>query len=331
MQIGVGLSLTGSPGIRALALDWNMLGGVAPAGMQTSNAAGSTITNVAGNIVASPGNTPRFDYDPVTHTCLGLLCEPAATNALLNSLIDGTNLGTQSVTVTAAQRTLSFYGTGTITLSGAAVATVVGTGAYPSRKTYTFTPSAGTLTLTVSGTVQFAQLEAGPVATSFIPTAGAAVTRNAETNYVQPITSMFNKAESTIYAEFVFRDYSGTPQYPAAIALADSLSSFVNSQTIWMASGTLRAFAGTTNANTAKAVSVGAVTKAALAVTPTAWAATANGAAAATGSATSSLATMVALIIGGAGSNPGALNGWVRRVRYYRRALTAAQLQTLTT
>ena len=41
-------------------------------------------------------------------------------------------------------------------------------GAFPT-KTYTFTPSAGSLTLTVTGTVQFAQ-QTGAFATSYIPT-----------------------------------------------------------------------------------------------------------------------------------------------------------------
>jgi hypothetical protein len=109
-----------------------------------------------------------------------LLIEESRTNALLNSLLDGTSLATQTVVVTAAARTLSFYGTGQIVLSGAHSATVTGTGPYPARTTLTFTPSIGTLTLTVTGTVQFANLELGSFATSFIPTAASQVTRNAD-------------------------------------------------------------------------------------------------------------------------------------------------------
>jgi hypothetical protein len=164
---------------------------------RTGNTA--TVTNSSGVIVGINADLPRFDFDPVTFVCRGLLIEESRTNALLNSLLDGTSLATQSVTVTAAARTLSFYGTGEIVLSGAASATVTGTGAYPTRTTLTFTPSAGTLTLTVTGTVQFAQLELGSFATSFIPTAGSAVTRNDDvatmtgTNF----SDWFNATEGT--------------------------------------------------------------------------------------------------------------------------------------
>lgn len=137
----------------------------------------ATVTDSTGVIVAVNANIPRFDYNPTTLLCNGLLIEESRTNALLNSLLDGTSLATQTVVVTAAATTLSFYGTGQIVLSGAHSATVTGTGAYPTRTTLTFTPIVGALILTVTGTVQFAQLELGTFATSFIPTSGSQVTR----------------------------------------------------------------------------------------------------------------------------------------------------------
>lgn len=145
---------------------------------RTGNTA--TVTNSSGVIVGINADLPRFDYNPTTLACKGLLIEEARTNLLLNSLIDGTNLTTQIVVTTAVSTTLSFYGTGEIVLSGTSSATVTGTGAYPSRKTHTFTPTAGALTLTVTGTVQYAQLEVGGFATSFIPTAASQVTRTAD-------------------------------------------------------------------------------------------------------------------------------------------------------
>lgn len=156
----------------------------------------ATYTDSSGVITAATNNQPRFDYDPVTLVCKGLLIEESRTNSLLNTDL----LSTQIVTVTAAVRTLSFYGTGSVTLSGAHTAVVSGTGAYPTRTTYSFTPTAGALTLTVAGTVQYAQLEAGAFATSYIPTTTAALTRNADvatmtgTNF----SDWFNASEGTL-------------------------------------------------------------------------------------------------------------------------------------
>jgi hypothetical protein len=115
----------------------------------------------------------RIDYDPVTLASQGLLIERAATNEINSHSLASPQMVTQTVTVTAAQRTISFYGTGTITLSGAHAAVVTGTGAYPTRTSLTFTPSAAPLVMTVTGTVQYPQLETGSVATSYIPNAGA--------------------------------------------------------------------------------------------------------------------------------------------------------------
>jgi hypothetical protein len=125
---------------------------------------------------ATINSAPRFDHNPLTGECLGLLVEEQRQNLLLNSA----TLSTQTVTVTAVAHTLSFYGTGTVTLSGTSTAgPLVGTAAN-SRVSLTFTPTAGSLTLTVSGSVTNANLEIGSFPTSWIPTTGTAATRTAD-------------------------------------------------------------------------------------------------------------------------------------------------------
>ena len=340
--------------------------------LPTTNTA---ITNYVSAIIAAPAGVPRFDYDPVTKKPLGLLIEELRTNSLLNSTIDGANLATQSITTTAVARTLSFYGTGSVTLSGRvniltktedfsdavwtknfggtgitpvvtlnagvapdgtstaaqvifntgvgttsgdislleqysankttigttyssgvwikgtsgqkiqirqqaasgynlvtltgnwdyftqvevsgitaaimdiglrqgvngtinsnitvllwhpdirptnttnflpayqrvntttdftpATATITGLGAYPTRTTYTYTPTAGTLTLTVSGTVQYANDEVGAFATSYIPTAGTALSRAADSASMTGVnfSSWYNQSEGSLYTE----------------------------------------------------------------------------------------------------------------------------------
>ena len=138
-------------------------------------------------------NVPRLDYS--NGSCPSILVEPQRTNILLNS----ETLATQSVTATAQPYTLSFYGSGTVVLSGTHSATVVGLGT--ARKNYTFTPTAGTLTLTVTGTCTKGQLEAGSYATSYIPTTSSIVTRNADLISKTGISSLIGQTEGTFLCD----------------------------------------------------------------------------------------------------------------------------------
>jgi hypothetical protein len=130
----------------------------------------------------------------------GLLVEEERTNLFLNS----DTLSTQDVTVAAKEYTLHFTGTGTITLSGTFTGSLVGTGAgEANRVSVPFTPTAGTLTATVTGSVVNAQLEQGSFPTSYIPTAGTQVTRAVD-DCVRVLGDEFNRSEFTLFVKFKY-------------------------------------------------------------------------------------------------------------------------------
>lgn len=162
--------------------------------MTVTRATTATRVNSAGLIESVASNVPRLDYS--NGTCPSILVEPQRTNIILNSA----TLATQTQTVTAQQYTISFYGTGTVVLSGVHSATVVGLGI--TRKTYTFTPTAGSLVITVTGTCTNAQLEAGSYATSYIPTTSSSVTRNADVISKTGISSLIGQTEGTLFVDF---------------------------------------------------------------------------------------------------------------------------------
>jgi hypothetical protein len=154
----------------------------------------ATRVNSAGLIESVGLNVPRIDY--TNGSCPSILVEPQRTNLLLNSA----TVATQTITTTAVATTVSFYGTGTITFSGTYIGSLVGTGAN-NRVTLTFTPTAGSLILTVVGSCTKGQLEVGSYPTSYIPTVANSETRNVDIISKTGISSLIGQTEGTIFIQ----------------------------------------------------------------------------------------------------------------------------------
>lgn len=106
-------------------------------------------------------NVPGIDYSTGQPT---LLLEKARSNYFA----DSENFQTQSMSFGAGSWTLSFYGTGSIAVTGGYTVTLNGSGTN-TRVGVSFTPTPGvTTTFTASGQVLKAQLEFGYYATSYI-------------------------------------------------------------------------------------------------------------------------------------------------------------------
>lgn len=179
------------------------------------------------------GGSPRYalplEFD-TNGDPIGLRPESAKTNVFLNS---DTGV-TQDCSVSATAYTLSFWGTGTITLSGASSAgPLVGSGVN-NRVTLTFTPSAGTLTLTVSGTCSRVQLEAGSSASSYIRTFGSTVTRAADNIRLATTAFPYNATDFMWYVKIYM---SNTPINGRAIGTASATAPiFMNTTPIYVGS-----------------------------------------------------------------------------------------------
>ena len=164
------------------------------ADMDFTRATTATRIDENGNIVSVGDGVPRIDY--TGGGCPHILAEPQRTNIVFPSDV----AVTQTRTVTAVAYALSFYGTGSIVLSGTHSATLTGTGVND-RVDLIFTPTAGSLVLTVSGTVTNFQLEEGSYATSYIPTSGSTVTRNQDIFTRDGIGSLINSTEGTFMVD----------------------------------------------------------------------------------------------------------------------------------
>jgi len=174
-------------------------------------------TNEQGLLEAVPNDVIRVDY--ADGGCPVILTETQSTNLYLNSQA----MATQNVTTSASSYTVSFYGTGTITLSGSFVGSLVGTGANDLVQ-LTFTATVGTLTSTISGTVDDGQCENLGYATSRIRTLGTTVTRLKDVVTDFGNVDTFNSEEGVLYVDIAALSNSGTNRL---ISISDGTTSNV--------------------------------------------------------------------------------------------------------
>jgi hypothetical protein len=159
---------------------------------------------------------PSIDY--TGGGCPSLLLEPQQTQLYGETA----TMATQTKTVTAVEHTVGFYGTGTITFTGVYSGSLVGTGV-KDRVELTFTPTAGSLISTVSGSVTSSQLVIGGYLGSYIPnTTTGTITRIADTASGAGDSSTFNDSEGVLYAEISALSNDSTSR---AITIGDGTAS----------------------------------------------------------------------------------------------------------
>ena len=161
--------------------------------MNFDRASAATRFDDTGSLVTSPADTARIEHDPVTLAPLGLLLEAGRTNLLVNTAAPAD----QTVTVTADTYVLSFYGTGSVALSGAYAGTFAGSGTFPTRTTVQFSAAAGALDVVFTGQVLFPQVEKAEEASSYIE-CGASATARADDIATVPLGPWFSSSAGTI-------------------------------------------------------------------------------------------------------------------------------------
>ena len=182
------------------------------------NTANLTRVNEAGLIESVVSNLLPRDF--TNGGCGDYAIWPQRTNQFLNSA----TLATQDVTATAVVHTISFSGTGTITFSGAHTGYLVGSGAGDNDiVSVSFTPSAGTVTCTISGTVKYANFEIGTYRSAWIPTVASVETRDAMITILTGAGSLIGN-ENGIYMEYLAFSNAESP----TISLGEDASGLTN-------------------------------------------------------------------------------------------------------
>lgn len=177
------------------------------------------------------------------------------------------------------------------------------------------------------------QYEAGAFATSYIPTVASTVTRSADVASVNTLSPWYNATEGTLFAQYDEYISSSSITNQVFASLNDGTSS--NEMLLYRSGGGFDARFAILTSGALQADVATSVTIAQNTVYKTAGAYKLNDIAASTSGntpgtdASATIPTVSALQIGG-GRSTTAFSGHIRRLAYYPRRLTNAELQALT-
>jgi hypothetical protein len=220
----------------------------------------------------------------------------------------------------------------------------------PFTPTATFTRVAGSGTLTAGATGALAalaifcnngvaiditlriglpQLEQGAFATSVIPTTTTALTRAADVASVNTLSPWYNATEGTLFADVALLSSSYTSGLVVDLGAGGAFGTneYINwTGSVWALSPNIAPINVSSSVTTTSTAKVAAAIKANDSVI------SANGLIGATDTSCSIVSAPTTLSLGKAGWSGGAnyLNGYLRRITYYPRRLSNAELQTIT-
>ena len=288
------------------SITWTRAGATA----YTRNSSGAWIGPIA-------ANTARSFYT-AAGIYQGVLIEPARTNHFLNSAAPITqtspSLGTGSYT-------LWMEGTGSVAVA-ANTATITGAGTATAGSPVTFTVTvAGTVNYTVTGSPTIVQAENGAYATTYIATAGASVTRNADTPLI-PTAGNVSGTAGTCAASVSIGDTIGRILVLSDVAERNALYCSGGGTTIGM-------FDGTNIVNGPALSALGVQGRYASRWSGVAMQAAANGVAGTAGTFDGNFDLGTNMGIGYAPSLGNWISGCVRNLRIWNTDLGAAVLPTL--
>jgi hypothetical protein len=193
----------------------------------------------------------------------------------------------------------------------------------------------GLISTAQTGTTAYvwgAQLEAGAFPTSYIPTTTTALTRAADVASVNTLSPWFNSASGTLYVEGQLAT-GINPATPAALVSLDDTTLSNRMQLRRQSGGIVGDFrfvsSGGNFTGTATVGTLTGINKQAAAYAVSDQSGVVNGTLMTGITPVATLPTITRLVLGdGPGSTP--LNGWLRRVTFYPRRLSNAELQTIT-